>query len=117
MTVGLGVLDINLLVGHVQVATQDDGLLLVELLQVLTEVILPRHAVVQAFQAVLRVGRVAANQIELLHFQRQHTAFMVVEVDADAPLHADGLVAGKDGCARIAFLVGVVPVAVVAGEL
>ena len=53
MTVGLGILDIDLLVGYIQVATKDDGFLCIKSLQIGTEVVFPCHTVVETLQAVL----------------------------------------------------------------
>ena len=53
MTVCLGVLDVDLLVSHIQVATEDHRLLRIESLQIAPEVVLPRHTVVETLQAVL----------------------------------------------------------------
>ena len=51
--VGLGILEVYLLVGHIHVATDDDGLVGVEAEQIVLEVALPLHAVVQTAQLVL----------------------------------------------------------------
>ena len=116
-TVGLGILQVNLLMSYIQVATQDDGLLLIQLLEIVAESVFPRHAVFQALQAVLRVGRIAAYQEEVLHLQRDDAPFVVVQVDADAIHHVQWSMACKNGCARVAFLLGIVPVRLVAFKL
>ena len=67
LAVGFGVFQVDFLVCHVQVATHDDRFLLVQFQQVGTEVVFPRHAVVQAAQAVLAVGRVAGHEVEVGH--------------------------------------------------
>ena len=54
--VGLRILQVYLLVRHVQVAAYQHGLLCVKFQEVPAEGILPRHPVVQALQSVLRVG-------------------------------------------------------------
>ena len=115
--IGLRVLQVYLLVGHVQVAAQDDGFLLIEAEEILTERIFPRHAIVEALQTVLRVGRIAAHQEEVLHLERHHPTLMIVVVDADAIGHIEGFVLGKDGCAGVAFLLGIVPIRLIAIEL
>jgi len=115
--VGLRVLDVYLLVRHVQVAAEDDRLLRVKLLEIFAEVILPRHSVVQTLQAVLRVGRIAAHQEEVSHLQRDDTPLVVVRVYADAIAHVQRLMTGEDGRARIAFLLGRVPIRLIAFKL
>lgn len=114
--VGLGVLQVNLLVGHVHVAADDDGLPRVEFLQIAAELVFPLHAVVQPPQFVLRVGRVDIHQVERGHLQRDDTPLAVVLLAAYAVADTDGLVTGVDGRARVALLLGVVPVRRVAFE-
>ena len=56
LAVGLGILQVYFLVCYVQVAAQDDWLLGIKLLDVVEEIVLPLHAVVESAQSVLRVG-------------------------------------------------------------
>ena len=116
MAVGLGILDIDLLVGHVQVAAEDDGLLGIEALEIGLEIILPRHAVVEALETVLRVGRVAAHQEEVVHLKRDHTPLMVVHINTDAIGHIQRFLSGENSGATVALLVSIVPIALVALE-
>ena len=109
MTVCLRILDVYLLVGHIQVATEDDGFLLIKTLQIGAESILPCHTVVQTFQTVLRVRRIAADKEEIRHLQRDDATLMVVLVDTDAITDAYWLMLREDSRARIALLVGIVP--------
>jgi hypothetical protein len=114
MTVGLGILDIYLLMSYIEVATEDNGLLGIELPEIVTEIILPGHTIVQTLQPVLRVGSVTANEIEIVHLKCYHTALMVVLIDAYAVAYAQGLMLSEDSCAAVAFLVGIVPITVIA---
>ena len=70
--------------GYVEVATEDDGLHGVELLEVAAESVFPGQTVLQALQTVLGVGRITADEVELLHLERHHPALVVVQVDTDA---------------------------------
>ena len=115
--VGLGVLEVDLLMGHVQIAAQQHGLDLIELLQIRPEVVLPLHAVVQSLQAVLGVGRVAAHQIERAHVAGDDPALVVVLVDADAVGHALHGHAAEHRRAGIALPVGAVEVLLVTGQI
>ena len=116
-TVGLGVLQVHFLMGHVHVAADDDGFLLVEPTQISLEVGFPLHAVVQAPQSVLRIGRIDGDEIERGHFERDDAPLVVVLVDADAVADAQRLMAREDGRAAVALLVGVVPIGTVALEV
>ena len=115
--VGLGVLQVYFLMGHVHVAADDDRLFGIELLQVVLEIVFPMHAVVEAAEAVLGVGRIDVDEVEVGHLERDDAPFVVVLIDADAVGNRQRLMAGEDGCSGVAFLVGGVPVALVAIEL
>ena len=80
LAIGLRILQVNLLVRHIKVATENDWLAGVKRLDVRKEVVLPCHAVVQTAQTVLRVGRIARYEEEIVHLQRDDTALMVVFV-------------------------------------
>lgn len=116
-TVRLGVLQVYFLMGHVEVAAYYHGLAGVELQQVVAEVVFPGHAVVQSAQLVLRIGHVDGDQEEVVHLQRDDASFAVMMFHADAIADVERLVAGIDGSARVAFLLGVVPVRLITLEL
>jgi hypothetical protein len=101
-------------VGHVAVATEENWLLGIEILEIVTEIILPGHTIVQTLQPVLRVGSVTANEIEIIHLEGYHAALVVVLIDTDAVAYAQGLMLSEDSCAAVAFLVGIVPITVIA---
>ena len=107
--VGFGVFQVDLLMGYVQVAAVDHRLGFVQRHEVVPQVVLPAHAVVDPLQFVLGVRGVAAHQIEFLIFQRDKPPLVVVLVD----IHAQGLrhggVGGEDGGAGIALLLRRVP--------
>ena len=113
--VALRILDVDLLVRHVHVAADDHWLSLVQIVQIGLEVTLPLHAIFQAAQAVLAVRRIDANQIQAVHLQRQHSSLVVMLFDADTLRHTERRVACVDGCARVALLLGIVPVGGVTG--
>ena len=116
MTIGFGIFDINLLMGHVQVATEDDGFLGIESLKVSLEIVLPRHAIVKALQAILRIRRIAAHEEEAVHLEGDNTPLMVVHIDTNAVGYIEGFVLCEDSGAGITFLIGIIPVALVALE-
>ena len=112
--VGLGVLQVYLLMRHIQVATIDDGLLLVQSREIAAQVVFPLHAIVQALEPILRVGRVAAHQEEVVHLQGDESALGVVLLNAHAIGDAQRLMASEDGSTAIALLFGIVPIGGVA---
>ena len=115
--VGLGVFQIDLLMGDVQVPAEDHGLLFVQPLQVFPEGVFPAHPVVQTGQFVLGVGGVAGHQIEVFIFQGDDPAFVVVFFHSDAVSRAERFFFCENGGAGVAFFLGVVPVLAVAGEV
>ena len=115
--VRLGILEVYLLVGHVQVATEDDGFLLVEALEIPAEGIFPRHTVFQTLQTVLRVRRIAADEEEVGHLKGDNASLVIVQVDTDAIGHAEGLMTREDSGTRVTLLLGIVPITLVTLEL
>ena len=115
--VSLGVFQVDLLMGHVQIAAVDHRLFGVQLHKVLPDIVLPFHAVVKAGQLILGVGSIAAHQIEVLVLRRDDPPLMAVDVRAEVVGHRQRLAAGKDGGAGIARLVGAVPEPVIAGQV
>ena len=95
---------------HIQVATYDDRFLAVQLLQETAEIIVPRHAVVQSLESVLRVGCVNRYKVKIFHFQRDDSSFVVVLVNAQTVGNRQRLVACKDSRARVSFFLGIIPV-------
>ena len=116
-TVGLRILDVYLFVGNIQVATNHDWFLGIKCLEELVEVVFPSHAIVQALQFCLRVWGIDGNEIEVVVFQGDDSSLVVVLLYAHAIAHALWLVLGVDGCARVTFLLGIVPIALVAIKL
>ena len=102
---------------YIEVAAYYHGLTLcLKTVEEGTEIVFPCHAVVESAQFVLRVGRVAGDEEEVGHLEGDDSSLVVVLVDAYAVAHAEWLVLGEDGCTRIAFLVGIVPVGLVSVE-
>lgn len=78
LTVAFGVLQVNLLVGHVEVTTQHQGLATVQVAQVFAEIYIPRFTVVEANQTAPSVGHVCGNQKEGRELGSYHTALFVM---------------------------------------
>ena len=115
--VGLRIFQVDFLVCYVEVAAGNDGFLLPELREVVAEVLVPFHAVVQAAQAILRIGNIGRNHKIFRHLQRDDASFVVVFVDAEAVADGQGFMARIDGSSRIALLVGIRPIALIAFKL
>ena len=101
----------------IQVAAVHDGFDRVELAEVLPQRILPFHAVRKAAQLVLRIRRVAADEIEVRIFTRDDAPFMAVDVLAKVIGDGKRLLLRKDRRAGVALLVRAVPVDVVLRQI
>ena len=115
--VGGGILQIDLLVGNIQIAAEDHGLDLIQTAQVCSEGFLPFHPMINSCKLPLGIGGVAGDKIEFRVLQGDDPAFCIQFRHADAAGDIHGGVAGKDGGAGIALLFGVAPVLLIAGQL
>ena len=114
MDVLLGVFQVDLPMGDVQVAAIDHRFFRIQRAQISAQIILPLHAVGQARQFILAVGRIDVDEEELLELQRDGAALVAVLLFADAVAHGERFHAGENGCAGIPLFLGAVPVLVVA---
>ena len=99
---------------HVQVAAVHHRLFGIQLQEVVADVILPGHAVVQTGQLVLGVGGVAADQIKAVVLGGDDASLVAVYVIPEVVGHGQGLAACEHGGTGVAGFVSAVPEAVVA---
>ena len=111
--VGTGVLQVYLIVRHVEVTAGDHGFGGLKVFEELAVAPVPRHAVVDARQSLLGIGRVDVHEPISVELERAD-APLVVGVVGEPHAHAAGLLAAEHGRARVALLLGVVPHLVVA---
>lgn len=78
LPIAFRVLQVNLLVGNIEVTTQHQGLATVQVAQVCSEVYIPRFAVVEANQATPSIGHICGNQEEGSELGSDHTSLFVV---------------------------------------
>ena len=102
---------------HIHVATNDDRLLLVELLKIGLKIIFPTHAVVKAPKFFLRIRCVDRNKIEIVHLHRDDTPLVVVLINPDAIRYVQRLSARKDSCSAIALFIGIIPIRLITIEV
>lgn len=74
--VGLGVLEVDFLMRHIEVAAVEHWLLCVELSQELAQIPFPPEAEVQTFQTVLCIGSVAVHEEEGVVLERHDSTFV-----------------------------------------
>ena len=106
--VGTGVLQVDFVVRHVEIAAGDHGFGGLEVFEELAVAPVPRHAVVDARQSLLGVGRVDVHEPIPVELERTD-ASLVVGVVGEPPTHTAGLLAAEHGRARVALLLGIVP--------
>ena len=122
--VGFGILDVNFLMCHIHVTTNKHGFLCVKFLQIETESVIPRHALVKALEPILGIRCIDGDDEEFLIFEGDDAPFGV-HVEPPVVGHGrndfigqsegdrEGCVLGVDGCAGIAFLFGIVPIGLI----
>ena len=108
--VRLRIRQVDLGVGHVQVAADDDGFGLFQLLEIREEVPVPLLAIGQAGEFAPGVGHVDVDEVERGELRRQHPALVVVLQMADAAGHFERGGFREDGGAGITLLLRPVPV-------
>ena len=114
--VGFRILQVDFLMGDVQVAAEDHGSLRVKRAKIGAQRVLPRHTVVDALQAVLRIRRVAGQNVTIRVFQRDETSLMIQFGHAAAIAHGERLMPREDRCAGIALFLGRIPELMIALE-
>lgn len=77
-TVAFGVLQVNLLMGHIEVTAEHQGLTFVQVAQIFTEIYIPCFAVVEANQATAGIGHVCSNQEVGSKLCSDHTALFIM---------------------------------------
>ena len=125
--IGARVLQVDLLMGHVEVATHHHGLCISRLtigkyalLQAFadgTEPIVPGHAVVKARKFTLGIGRVYVYEPVLFEFADHHAALSVQLRHAHLVNYLQRLFLAEHRCTRIAFALGIAPTLVVSRKI
>ena len=95
--VRFGILKVDFLVRHIEIAAEDDRLLLCKLDEVFAEIDVPLVGpIVQSAQLVLRIGRVHVEHEKVFVLGGDDAAFLIVPGDVHAARHLDRLGAGED---------------------
>ena len=102
--------------GHVQVAAGDDGLMLIQLRQVVSEGFVPLETMVDPGQSRLGVGGVAGHKVKCRVFQCDQPPFRVQLRDADAVGDRQRLLPGENCRTGVALFLGVIPELRIAGQ-
>ena len=111
------ILQVNLLMRHIEVATNNDTLLLRQAADISAEIIIPTHPVIQTAQLLLGIRNIHADQIEVIHFQCNNPSLMVMLINPDTVSDRQRFQTGEHGRPGITLLVSVIPVGPVALEL
>lgn len=78
LAVAFGVLQVNLLMGHIEVTTEHQSLTTFQIAKVCAEVYVPRFAVVKANQATPCIGNVCSDQEEGRELGSDHATLFVM---------------------------------------
>lgn len=111
------ILQIDLPVGHIEVPAQDHRLLLLQLLEIRSEIVLPLHSVVKPFKLSFGIWSIHIHKIKSLEFQSDYAALIIVLLDADTAGGGYRFDFGKYRSAGIAFFLRIIPELVIALKL
>ena len=117
LPVRLWVFDVDLLMRDVQIAAVNDRLFRVQPQQIRAQRVFPLHAVWKALEAVLRIGRIAADEIEFRVLRRDEPTFVVVRVKAQPILDGKRGLLRQNRRAGIALFLGGIKIAMIAVQL
>ena len=115
--VGGGVGDIDVFVGHVQVAAENHRLFGGQFCHVFFHSFFPGHAVGKACQSPLAVGGIAAEKVVASEVGGNEPSFLVVFFYTQTVGDGEGLFFCEDGGTAVAFLYGAVPVLVISRQV
>lgn len=104
VVVGLGIGQVDFLVGDVEVAAVYDGLLLVVVSEQVRNVAVPGLTIGYSTQIALRIGHVGGSNVELREFSDDEAAFPVMFGQAHPHFHAQGGFFGNQRGAAVALL-------------
>ena len=116
-SVGGWILQVDLLVGDIQITAYDHRLDTIQLYQILPESIIPLEPVVQTCQFPLCVGRVAGDQEEVGVFQGDKSSLGIQFGVAKAVGNRQWLQFCKNSCTGVSFFLRITPMLAVAGKL
>ena len=102
---------------HIQIATENNRLFLLQLLQKLAKIILPLHPIRKSRQLILGVRRIAGHHIIIRVLRRNDAPFMIVLLNAETVAHAKRLLLRKQRCSRISFLLRIAPILIIPRKL
>lgn len=108
--VGLGIGEIDLGMGDVEVAAKDDGLFAFQFFEVTEEIAVPFLAVREALEFALGVRDVNVDEKEIIVLGGDDAAFGIVFGHFDAIGHGEGARAREDDGAGVTFLLRGIPI-------
>ena len=96
--VGIRVLEIDLLMCHIKIATADHRFLLLQFQKISQKILFPFHTVFQTAELALGVGSIYSHKIILIEFQRDDTSFFIMLLYPDPVNCRQWLPLRKNGC-------------------
>ena len=115
--VGLIVFEVDFLMGDVHIAADYNGFVPIERAEILSEAILPVHAVFKAAEVAPCVWSIYVNEIEIRIFKGYYPSFVVVALDVYTEIDRQRLMLCKDSRSGIAFLFRAVPILIIFRKL
>ena len=110
MTIGLGIFDIDFLMGYIHVSAHDDRFAVVQFVEIGLKVFFPCHTIVQTAQLILRIWCIYGDKKKCIILKRDDAAFVIVFIDTNAVGHMKWFMSGIDSGTRIPLFISIIPV-------
>ena len=108
-----GILQIDLLMGDIEIPTDHHRFLCIQGHQMVSEGIFPLHPVINAFQSLLGIRRITGHYIVRRKLQCDQPSLCIERRNAYAVGHSKRLCFREDRCAGIPLLFSVIPILVI----
>ena len=115
--VGLGILQIDFLMGHIEITADNHRLFPVQPPQIIPEGLFPDQPVFQPLQRPLGIRRIHRHAVKLRILQGNDPSLMVMLLDSQSIGHLQRLLAAEHRRTGIALLLRTVPILGIAVEL
>ena len=111
--VGLRILQVDLLMCHIEIPAADHRLTFLQFQQVCQKILFPVHTVFQSAQFTLGIWCIYSHQIKFFIFQGDHTSFFVMFLNSNSIRHRQWLFLCKNSSSGISPSVGIIPILII----
>ena len=108
-TVALRVLQVYLLMSHIEIAADDYSFFFFFLFYKIEKIVFLVHTIVETLEFVLGIGNIDVDEEEVIHLKCNDTPLVVVLVNADTIIDVERSVSGESSRSGISLFIGIVP--------